>query len=157
MKISTKSRYAVSAMLSLAMHRSKGPVTLAYLCEKQNISLAYLEQLFAKLREHGLVRGVRGPGGGYYLAHQPDKISIGEIMYAVDGRINDKLEVSPEDGATAQHCTSRVLWDDLSTQIFKFLSGISLEDIIRQGAERGSAREIDDIKSALADLTDQAA
>lgn len=157
MKISTKSRYAVSAMLNLALHRSKGPATLAYLCEKQNISLAYLEQLFSKLREKGLVRGVRGPGGGYYLVDKPDEISIGEIICTVDGRFEHNLDNAPETENTQQYCTSRKLWDDLSQQIFEFLSEITLGDLIRQSVKKEATHDIGNINLALADLTERAA
>ena len=84
MRLSTKSRYAITAMLDLALNGTKGPVTLAEISENQNISLSYLEQLFASLRAKGLVRGVRGPGGGYFLARDAGKISIADVFCAVD-------------------------------------------------------------------------
>jgi Rrf2 family iron-sulfur cluster assembly transcriptional regulator len=130
MRLSTKGRYAVTAMLDLALNGHKGPVTLADISESQGISISYLEQLFAALRRKQLVRGVRGPGGGYYLARPSDEISIADIICAVD----EWVELT-RSGVRANHrdrklYVTHVIWDQLSDEIFGFLSDISLADLV---------------------------
>ena len=119
MKIPTKGRYAVSAMMDLAIHDSIRPLTIAEIAEKQNISLSYLEQLFAVLRRNGLVRGTRGPGGGYRLAQTADSISIAQIIKSVDASVLDKREANDE-------YLPYVLWAELSRKMYEFLDGITL-------------------------------
>jgi Rrf2 family iron-sulfur cluster assembly transcriptional regulator len=133
MRLSTKGRYAVTAMLDLAINGENGPVTLAEISENQGISLSYLEQLFAALRSKELVRGVRGPGGGYYLGKNPDEISIANIICAVDEwveftRCGGRQNCSGGGG----RCLTHTLWDDLSTEIFNFLANISLDDLVKR-------------------------
>ena len=137
MRLSTKSRYAVTAMLDLALNGAQGPVTLAEISENQNISLSYLEQLFASLRAKGLVRGVRGPGGGYYLGREPGAISIADVICAVDEWVEyTRGQAARSSSLDMQQCTTRSLWDDLSEQLFGFLGNRSLQDLV----ERGEAR-----------------
>ena len=130
MKLTTKGRYAVTAMLDLALRYDKGAVTLAEIAKRQGISLSYLEQLFAKLRRSGLVDSVRGPGGGYTLAMEPNKISVAEIIVA----INENIDATRCGGEKNCHgdetCLTHQLWEDLSIRIHEFLSGITLGDLV---------------------------
>jgi Rrf2 family iron-sulfur cluster assembly transcriptional regulator len=134
MRLSTKSRYAVTAMLDLALNGSQGPVTLADISENQSISLSYLEQLFASLRAKELVRGVRGPGGGYYLGRDPGEISIADIICAVDEWVEyTRSSAYRRNANDMPSLTTRGLWDDLSQQIFDFLSDITLHELVERG------------------------
>ena len=132
MKLTTKGRYAVTAMLDLALRYDKGAVTLAEIAKRQGISLSYLEQLFAKLRRSGLVDSVRGPGGGYNLAMEPNKISVAEIIVA----INENIDATRCGGEKNCHgdetCLTHQLWEDLSIRIHEFLSGITLGDLVNK-------------------------
>jgi Rrf2 family iron-sulfur cluster assembly transcriptional regulator len=132
MKLTTKGRYAVTAMLDLALRYDKGAVTLAEIAKRQGISLSYLEQLFAKLRRSGLVDSVRGPGGGYNLAMEPNKISVAEIIVA----INENIDATRCGGEKNCHgdetCLTHQLWEDLSTRIHEFLNGITLGDLVNK-------------------------
>ncbi|VAX06899.1 Iron-sulfur cluster regulator IscR [hydrothermal vent metagenome] len=133
MRLSTKGRYAVTAMLDLALSSERGPVTLADISVEQGISLSYLEQLFACLRRKCLVKGVRGPGGGYYLGRAAKDITVADIICAVDERVKFN---HCEDGFDYQDrtpCLTHMLWDKLSNDIFDFLHGISLADIAERG------------------------
>ena len=135
MRLSTKGRYAVTAMLDLALNGAKGPVTLAEISENQGISLSYLEQLFAALRSKDLVRGVRGPGGGYYLGKGADDISIANIICAVDEWVEFTRCGGRQNCSRGARCLTHSLWDDLSAEIFDFLANISLGDLIRRGSD----------------------
>src|SRR5580704_17156462 len=132
MRLSTKGRYAVMAMVDLAQHSGGSPVSLAEIAERQEISLSYLEQLFAKLRRGGLVRSVRGPGGGYLLAHDRDDTRIADIVLSVDEPLH-AIRCRP--GATLgcrgdrSRCLTHDLWEELSTQIRLYLSSVSLGDV----------------------------
>lgn len=149
MRLTTKGRYAVTAMLDVALHADQSPVNLADISTRQDISISYLEQLFAKLRRSELVKSIRGPGGGYRLNRPKIDICISEIIDAVD----ESVDVTrckgkggcQEDGMT---CLTHQLWQDLSNQIHSFLNGISLEDLVNQrGAKSvgdvGKKRDID--------------
>jgi Rrf2 family iron-sulfur cluster assembly transcriptional regulator len=138
MRLSTKGRYAVTAMMDLAIHDKLGPVTLAEISQCQGISLSYLEQLFAKLRKHGLVEGVRGPGGGYRLAQSADHITVADIISAVDEKVDATRCAGRENCQNGQRCLTHELWSDLSQQIFSFLKGITLAQFV----ERPSVREV---------------
>ncbi len=138
MKLSTKGRYAVTAMMDIAIHDRFGPVTLAEISQCQGISLSYLEQLFAKLRKQGLVEGVRGPGGGYRLAREADQISIAEIVNAVDERVDATRCCGREDCQDGRRCLTHQLWKDLSDQIYAFLQGINLAQFL----DRPQVREV---------------
>ena len=134
MRLSTKGRYAVTAMLHLAIHDKRGPVTLAEISQCQGISLSYLEQLFAKLRKSSLVEGVRGPGGGYRLARSPDQVTIATIISAVDERLDATRCCGNENCQNGQRCLTHKLWTDLSRQIFNFLEGITLAQFVEHPA-----------------------
>ena len=140
MRLSTKGRYAVTAMLDLALNGVKGPVTLAEISENQGISLSYLEQLFAALRSKELVRGVRGPGGGYYLGKSSDDISIANIICAVDEWVEFTRCGGRQNCSRGARCLTHSLWDDLSAEIFDFLANISLGDLVRRGAENADKK-----------------
>ena len=134
MKLSTKGRYAVMAMVDLAGHSRGNPVALADIAERQEISLSYLEQLFVKLRRADLVESVRGPGGGYRLARSPDAIRISEIMEAVDETVSAMHQGAGASGGTsgtrAQSLTNR-LWEGLSAHVYVFLHQTRLSDVVR--------------------------
>ena len=132
MRLTTKGRYAVTAMLDLALNQGKGAVTLQDIALKQEISLSYLEQLFAKLRRDGLVKGTRGPGGGYRLAQNAEAISVAAIITSVDEKADMTRcggEANCQDG---KKCLTHELWADLSLEIYKFLDRISLADLVNR-------------------------
>jgi Rrf2 family iron-sulfur cluster assembly transcriptional regulator len=130
MKLTTKGRYAVTAMLDLALHYDKGAVTLADIARRQGISLSYLEQLFAKLRRSGLVDSVRGPGGGYNLATDPSKISVAEIVIAINENIDARRCAGEKNCQGQDVCLTHQLWEDLSKRIHDFLGSITLADLV---------------------------
>jgi Rrf2 family iron-sulfur cluster assembly transcriptional regulator len=135
MRLSTKGRYAVMAMVDLAKHSAGRPIALAEIAERQEISLSYLEQLFARLRVAGLVRSVRGPGGGYLLGHAAPETRIADIILAVDEPIR-ATRCSP--GApvgcrgSKSRCLTHDLWEELGNQIHLYLSSVSLADVVEQ-------------------------
>jgi Rrf2 family iron-sulfur cluster assembly transcriptional regulator len=142
MRLTTKGRYAVTAMLDLAIHFDKGPISLADISERQGISLSYLEQLFTKLRRAGLVRSTRGPGGGYSLSRDADAIAVAEVITAVD----EKTDTTRCGGLGNCHnddrCLTHELWVDLSNQIHGFLNSISLAQVMaRQGVQERASRQ----------------
>jgi len=151
MKLSTKGRYAVTAMMDLALHQQDGPVTLAEISRCQNISLSYLEQLFARLRRAGLVRGVRGPGGGYRLARQPVGISVAEVIEAVDENLDATRCRGRQNCHNGMPCLTHTLWSELSEQIRVFLAGITLADLARRPELLGVA-ERQDLESGRSGL-----
>lgn len=130
MRLSTKSRYAVTSLLDMVLHSDDGPVSLAEISGRQGISLSYLEQLFSKMRKNQLVVSTRGPGGGYRLSVAPEQVTIADIISSVD----DKVEVSNKDALPGAHnyepCLTEQLWEELSQQISNYLTGISLADMI---------------------------
>lgn len=130
MKLTSKGRYAVTAMLDIALNQSKGPITLAMISERQDISLSYLEQIFAKLKKSDLVLSARGPGGGYRLSRTPSEISVSEVI----GAVNEDLEARKCKGRQnckgGEICLSHELWSDLSEMIEQFLDNITLQKII---------------------------
>ena len=142
MRLSTKGRYAVMAMFDLALHEHDSPVPLSEISTSQTISLSYLEQLFAKLRKSGLVRSVRGPGGGYRLAKGAHETVVAEIVLAVDEPIRATRCVahgSPKGCMLAgERCITHNLWEDLGDEIHRYLAGVSLEDVVmnRTGQRR---------------------
>ncbi|OQX31795.1 MAG: Rrf2 family transcriptional regulator [Candidatus Sedimenticola endophacoides] len=143
MRLSTKGRYAVTAMLDLTLHGGEGPVTLAEISETQGISLSYLEQLFACLRNKQLVRGVRGPGGGYYLGRDAAEISIADIICAVDEWVEFTRCGGNQDCQEGKRCLTHNLWDDLSNEIYNFLGNITLAQLVERGGlkERGCVKD----------------
>jgi len=143
MRLTTKGRYAVTAMMELAIHEISGPVTLTDIANSQSISLSYLEQLFANLRKAGLVKGMRGPGGGYRLAVPPKQISIAQIIAAVDEKVDVARSGSETDGQVTERCLTNELWADLSRQLYEFLDGISLGDLTQWPCVRETALKQD--------------
>lgn len=127
MRLSTKGRYAVTAMMDLAIHGDAGPVTLADISKCQGISLSYLEQLFARLRKEGLVSGVRGPGGGYRLARPSTEITVADIINAVGEGVDATRCSGRGDCQGGARCLTHELWSELSEQIHDFLQGITLD------------------------------
>ncbi|KZN14004.1 MULTISPECIES: Fe-S cluster assembly transcriptional regulator IscR [Marinomonas] len=136
MRLTTKGRYAVTAMLDLALHSSKGPVSLSDISERQGISLSYLEQLFSKLRKKALVISVRGPGGGYRLSRSNDDIYVAQIVDAVNESVDATGCKGRSDCQSGHTCLTHHLWCDLSDQIHDFLSQISLEQLVRRNDVR---------------------
>ncbi len=133
MRLSTRGRYAVMAMVDLADEANDRPVTLADIATRQDISLSYLEQLFAKLRRGGIVRSVRGPGGGYRLANPMDQIRIADIILAVDEPIKTtRCQTGSPKGCTKHNgrCMTHDLWEELGRQIHIYLSSVTLADVV---------------------------
>lgn len=151
MRLTTKGRYAVTAMLDLALNAGKGPVSLAEIAGRQELSLSYLEQLFSKLRRKELVASARGPGGGYRLGKPAADVSVADIISAVDESVDVTNCAGKSDCNEGQVCLTHHLWNDLTRQINAFLSGISLEDLVQR-------REIQSVharQSAQEDLDEQ--
>lgn len=152
MKLSTKGRYAVTAMMDLAIHDQQGPVTLADISQCQGISLSYLEQLFAKLRKYGLVEGVRGPGGGYRLGKPASMISIAEIINAVDENIDVTRCLGSKDCHGGEKCLTHQLWEDLSGRLYEFLDNLTLASFINRPEVRQVSHRQDTIASRIATM-----
>ena len=132
MKLSTKGRYAVTAMVDLASAKEQRPISLAEISSRQGISLSYLEQLFAKLRRKSLVASVRGPGGGYRLAQAAEDIRVAEIIIAVDESLDlTGCKSASSHGCTAKsgRCLTHDLWDELGRQVYLYLNSVTLEDV----------------------------
>lgn len=132
MRLSTKGRYAVMAMVDLAKHGDGKPVALADIAERQEISLSYLEQLFSRLRRSGLVASVRGPGGGYLLGREADNLRISDIILAVDEPVRaTRCQPNSSDGCKSDHsrCLTHDLWAELGHQIHLYLSSVTLADV----------------------------
>ncbi len=132
MRLTTKGRYAVTAVLDLAINQGQGPIALADIARRQGISLSYLEQLFAKLRRQRLVSSVRGPGGGYHLARSSDEINIAEIIAAVDEHVDATKCGGGGDCFNDGPCLTHDLWMDLSQRIYEYLNQISLRDLVER-------------------------
>lgn len=132
MRLTTKGRYAVTAMLDLALHATHGPVSLADISERQGISIFYLEQLFAKLRRKGLVSSVRGPGGGYRLSRDGNTIFVAEVIDAVDESVDATRCQGMGDCQNGETCLTHDLWQQLSAEIHKFLGGISVQSLVER-------------------------
>ncbi len=132
MRLTTKGRYAVTAMLDLALNAGSGPVSLADISGRQEISLSYLEQLFAKLRRQGLVKSVRGPGGGYQLSRSAHELFVADIIDAVNENVDATNCAGRGDCQEGEVCLTHHLWCDLSEQIHGFLSGISLGSLVER-------------------------
>jgi Rrf2 family iron-sulfur cluster assembly transcriptional regulator len=142
MRLTTKGRYAVTAMLDLALHADAGPTSLADISHRQGISLSYLEQLFAKLRRNDLVASVRGPGGGYLLSRSGAEIFVAQIVDAVNEAVDATGCGGQADCQSGETCLTHYLWADLSDQIHSFLSSISLASLVaRREVQVVSARQ----------------
>jgi Rrf2 family iron-sulfur cluster assembly transcriptional regulator len=130
MRLTTKGRFAVTAMVDLALRHGKGPVTLAGISERQDISLSYLEQLFGKLRRHSLVDSVRGPGGGYTLAKPLETVSVADIIRAVDEPI-DATQCGGKENCHEEHrCMTHDLWVSLNQKIYEYLDSVTLAELV---------------------------
>ncbi|BFU60143.1 MULTISPECIES: Fe-S cluster assembly transcriptional regulator IscR [Rodentibacter] len=132
MKLTSKGRYAVTAILDIALNAINGPVSLADISERQNISLSYLEQLFAKLRRCGLVKSVRGPGGGYQLGLACDQISVGMVISAVNENIHVTKCLGRGNCQNGTECLTHALWEELSNRIESFLNEITLAELVNK-------------------------
>ena len=142
MRLTTKGRYAVTAMLDLALHYDDGPITLADISHRQGISLSYLEQLFSRLRKQGLVDSTRGPGGGYRLSRVADEIAVADVITAVDEKVETTRCGGLANCQDEHQCLTHDLWTELSSQIHDFLSGISLGNLVaRDGVREVSERQ----------------
>ena len=149
MRLTTKGRFAVTAMLDLALNASDGPVTLAGISERQKISLSYLEQLFGKLRRRELVDSVRGPGGGYCLARDPALVSVADIVRAVEEPLDSTQCGGRENCHDSHRCMTHDLWEELNATVYGFLSGVKLSHLVEKqrtkpvSVVRGHARSRD--------------
>ncbi|MEA5097900.1 MAG: Fe-S cluster assembly transcription factor [Burkholderiaceae bacterium] len=156
MRLTTKGRFAVTAMIDLAMRQSNGPVTLSGISARQEISLSYLEQLFGKLRRHQLVVSVRGPGGGYRLARKAADMTVADIIFAVNepmdttmcggiGNCRHQHEVEPE-----KQCMTHDLWAALNARIVDYLDSVTLQDLVDQQLEKNSEKTVTVVHSTPA-------
>ncbi len=160
MRLTTKGRFAVTAMLDLALRQTRGPVSLAAISDRQNISLSYLEQLFGKLRRHQLVESTRGPGGGYTLARAMDKITVADVIYAVDEPLdatNCGGKQNCESGTNGRRgqCMTHDLWETLNHKMVDYLDSVSLQDLVdkevaRQRQEQQASVVMQDMRSESA-------
>lgn len=132
MKLTSKGRYAVTAMLDIALNQSKGPITLAMISERQDISLSYLEQIFAKLKKYDLVLSARGPGGGYRLSRDANEISVNQIIAAVNEDLDPRKCRGKENCKGGDECLSHELWTELSIMIEEFLDNVTLQEVINK-------------------------
>lgn len=155
MRLTTKGRFAVTAMIDLAMRHGQGPIALAGISERQRISLSYLEQLFGKLRRHALVDSVRGPGGGYCLARKTSEVSVADIILAVDEPIDATQCGGKENCHDDQRCMTHDLWSRLNDRVFDFLGSVTLHDLVEQQKTkpvrivRSKASGLDEPKRAI--------
>ena len=148
MRLTTKGRFAVTAMLDLALNGTHGPVTLSGISERQKISLSYLEQLFGKLRRRALVESVRGPGGGYHLAREAADISVADIIKAVEEPLDSTQCSGREDCLGDRKCMTHELWEELNQTVFGFLDGVKLSSLVHKQKTR-PVTVVRNVKSAL--------
>lgn len=150
MRLTTKGRYAVTAMLDLAIHYDEGPITLADISRRQGISLSYLEQLFSRLRKQGLVVSSRGPGGGYRLSRDAAEIAVADVITAIDEKVDATRCGGLANCQDDQPCLTHELWSDLSNQIYDFLSGIKLADLVnRTAVQEVTKRQLEQQTSSI--------
>jgi Rrf2 family transcriptional regulator, iron-sulfur cluster assembly transcription factor len=147
MRLTTKGRFAVTAMIDLALRQGKGPVTLSGISQRQAISLSYLEQLFGKLRRHEIVESIRGPGGGYSLARKADKVTVADIIIAVDEPLDatqcgGKENCHGADAATGARCMTHELWATLNEKMVDYLDSVSLQDLVDQQKQKNSEQAV---------------
>jgi Rrf2 family transcriptional regulator, iron-sulfur cluster assembly transcription factor len=151
MRLTTKGRFAVTAMLDLALRHQHGPVTLAGIGRRQSISLSYLEQLFGKLRRHALVASVRGPGGGYCLARPTEKVSVADIILAVDEPLDATQCGGMENCQEDKRCMTHDLWATLNEKLYDYLNSVTLQDLVNeQRAKDGNQSVLMDRRPAAA-------
>ena len=141
MRLTTKGRFAVTAMIDVALNGTRGPVTLAAVSERQRISLSYLEQLFGKLRRHGLVESVRGPGGGYNLARPADQVSVADVILAVDEPIDATQCGGRENCHDDRRCMTHDLWAALNAHIFSFLRSVTLAQLVAEQRQKQAEKQ----------------
>lgn len=142
MRLTTKGRYAVTAMLDLALNHGEGPITLADIAQRQGISLSYLEQLFSRLRKQHLVSSVRGPGGGYSLGRAASEIFVAQVITAVDETVDTTRCGGAHNCQNSHQCLTHDLWHELSCRIFDYLNSISLQDLMnRKGVQEVAERQ----------------
>lgn len=142
MRLTTKGRFAVTAMIDLAQRQTNGPVTLAGISERQKISLSYLEQLFGKLRRHHIVASVRGPGGGYRLARGMNEVTVADIIAAVDEPLDATNCGGRENCADEQRCMTHDLWTNLNKRMHEYLASVSLLDLVNQPKAKAIASTV---------------
>jgi Rrf2 family iron-sulfur cluster assembly transcriptional regulator len=147
MRLTTKGRFAVTAMIDLAMRQGKGPVTLSGISQRQAISLSYLEQLFGKLRRHEIVESIRGPGGGYSLARRADKVTVADIIIAVDEPLDatqcgGKENCHGANKATGARCMTHELWATLNEKMVDYLDSVSLQDLVDQQKQKNAEQNV---------------
>jgi Rrf2 family iron-sulfur cluster assembly transcriptional regulator len=146
MRLTTKGRYAVTAMLDLTLHADNKPVSLSEISERQSISLSYLEQLFSRLRQSELVSSVRGPGGGYRLGRSSEDIYIAQIIEAVNESVDTTNCQGKGDCQGGEICLTHALWDELTAEIHNFLNGISLAHLMaRRDVKNIAQRQVDQL------------
>ena len=138
MRLTTKGKFAVTALLDIAIHGANSPVTLSEISRRQSISTSYLEQLFVKLRRKGLVKSYKGPGGGYALAKTPHLIMVAEIVQAVDEILDARTCRGMKSCRENKQCLTHNLWDKLTTHVYDYLSQISLKDLVDQSSQPAS-------------------
>ncbi len=144
MRLTTKGRFAVTAMIDLALQQNAGPVPLAGISQRQNISLSYLEQLFSKLRRHDLVESVRGPGGGYHIARALKEVTVADVILAVDEPL-DATQCGGKENCTDEgQCMTHDLWSSLNTKMLEYLGSVSLQCLVdnhhKKNAERSTVQ-----------------
>lgn len=149
MKLTSKGRYAVTAMLDVALHGQKNPVSLADISDRQEISLSYLEQLFSRLRKEQLVHSIRGPGGGYRLGRAASDIAVGEVIRAVDESVDATRCQGQADCQNGERCLTHSLWQQLSNRITEFLNSITLGELMEQYDVKNVAKRQDKSKHKL--------
>ena len=142
MRLTTKGRFAVTAMIDLAQRQSNGPVTLAGISERQKISLSYLEQLFGKLRRHNIVGSVRGPGGGYRLARGMNEVTVADIIAAVDEPLDATNCGGMENCQDEHRCMTHDLWTNLNKRMHEYLASVSLFDLVNQPKAKAIASTV---------------
>ena len=148
MRLTTKGRLAVVAMIDVALHHKTGPIALAIVSRRQRISLSYLEQMFADLRRHGLVASTRGPGGGYTLARDSREITVADILFAVDGPVAEARRAELVARGEPQRCTTPELWDSLSRNVVEFLDAVTLRKLADDQVALGVQLQGDTVKRA---------
>ena len=158
MRLTTKGRFAVTAMIDLALRQDNGPVTLAGISQRQDISLSYLEQLYGKLRRHEIVESVRGPGGGYNLARKAQNVTVADIIIAVDEPLDatqcgSKGNCHGSDHDNGIHCMTHDLWANLNAKMVDYLDSVSLQDLVNQQKQKAQDKPIVIVRHGHAERT----
>jgi Rrf2 family iron-sulfur cluster assembly transcriptional regulator len=158
MRLTTKGRFAVTAMIDLALRQENGPVTLAGISQRQDISLSYLEQLFGKLRRHEIVESVRGPGGGYHLARKAQNVTVADIIIAVDEPLDatqcgSKGNCHGSDHDNGIHCMTHDLWANLNAKMVDYLDSVSLQDLVNQQKQKVQEKPVVVVRHGHAERT----